>query len=419
MTPTLPIRVVRPTACASCPELSHCGGPDGRSELDTAGCWDRCVHPDGCRTTKCRWTCPFNEPIYTRRLLDVGGSLAPIYPRLLPVPAGSLPLYVPRLLTGVRAALKRPLQLPFVSISLYEAVGFIRRSPNIDGNLRDRFRAHYGLGPQARVLLLGVARDSSLEGYWHIHQDGQMMEGLRQLDPVGVTVPDFSFFTDVPRTDSMLNRRRMLLVAQRLSEAGICVVPHFNAGNDFDWMVWAELLRRNQSVTMFAKEFQTGHRKREQTEAAATAILKLRDAVGRPLHPVLVSGLKAVNLLAPHFDSLTVLDAMPCFKALKCKRFHPEATVRRQWEPSAESPADCLAGLIEANVAGYAGKVRARVDQSRMRPERRSNLRNSWEATLRPRRTNQPFAFGQAPWKSEATEVDQLSMFTQPLSLTS
>ena len=413
------IRKVRPVACSMCPELPNCGGPDGSPTLDTAGCWNLCAHPDGCRTGKCRWTCPFNEPHYTRRLLDVGGSLAPIYPQLLHVHSESLPTYIPRLMTGIHAATRRPLNLGLAVVSLYEAVGFIRRNPKLGDLLHARFRSHYGLRPDVRVLLLGVARDSSLEGYWRVHQDERVLDGLRSLNVVGVTVPDFSFFTDVPRPDSMRNRRRMLLVADRLSRSGIPVIPHFNAGNNFDWEVWAELLRRNPSVTVFAKEFQTGHRNSAQLQEATDAMAKLQATVGRPLHPVLVSGFKAVKLLALAFENFTVIDAMPCVKALKLKQFQAGTSVRKQWTPSEETPADCLAGLIEGNVEGCAGKVHLRMIQSRTNPLSRSNLRKSWGKISSPKRTHQPLIFGHSPWKLEAADTDQLSMLDQPASLMS
>lgn len=322
-------------------------------------------------------------------------------------------------MTGVHAATRRPLNLRLAVISLYEAVGFIRRNPKLGDLLPARLRSHYGLRQDARILLLGVAHDSMLEGYWRVHQDERVLRGLRLLNVVGVTVPDFSFFTDVPRPDSMRNRRRMLLVADRLSKAGIPVIPHFNAGNDFDWKVWAELLRRNPSVTMFAKEFQTGHRSSAQLQAATEAMVKLQATVGRPLHPVLVSGFKAVKLLASAFENFTVIDAMPCVKALKLKQFQIGTSIRKQWIPSTETPTDCLAGLIEGNVKGYANKIYWRMTQSRTNPFSRSNLGKSWGKISSPKRTHQPLTFGQAPWKVDATATDQLSMLDQPASLIS
>ena len=238
-------------------------------------------------------------------------------------------------------------------------------------------------------MLLGVARDSMLEGYWHVHQEPRIMNGLRQLNLVGITVPDFSFFTDIPRPDSLRNRKRMLMVAQRLSEAGIPVIPHFNAGNDFDWEVWAELLRRNPAMTVFAKEFQTGHRSSEKMREAAESILRLQNAVGRPLHPVLVSGFKAVKLLAPHFRSITVLDTMPCMKALKFKKHQQGVPLRQQWVPSDESPSHCVASLIEGNVESYSAKIHARILQFRTSPSSRSNSQNSWgESSVPSAQTN-------------------------------
>jgi hypothetical protein len=132
------------------------------------------------------------------------------------------------------------LNSPIVALPLYALL-------EIDaGTLRYPDRAalseKFGIDPNARLMISGVARDRKIERYWAATDRGAMLEQLAALDIALITPPNYSVLTDVPRTDNMHAMKRILLAASEMMQAGLPTALHVNARTERDYKRWAELI---------------------------------------------------------------------------------------------------------------------------------------------------------------------------------
>jgi hypothetical protein len=266
-----------------------------------------------------------------------------------------------------------------IAISTFDLVG--GRSANVYGpKVRTMvdLRARFQIGSSSQVLLVSVAPDADLERYWAYRNSRSVPAALRALGIVAVTIPNFSFFQDAPRTHTIRNRRRMEIVAEELSAAGIAVIPHLNALTRADWNYWADYLRRHESVTCVAKEFQTGLRDPALANEAIGAISQLEEKIGRPLHLIAVAGGGCVPQLARTFGRFTVVDSMPFMKTMKRRKLvvHGKVRWRRLRVPLVDD-------LLAHNVEGYTAHMEetaARFRQLQL-PEIRIGARYAFRPT--------------------------------------
>ncbi|MEQ1735616.1 MAG: DUF4417 domain-containing protein, partial [Rhodoglobus sp.] len=208
-----------------------------------------------------------------------------------------------------------------VGISIKDLFG--RRRPmafqpirETGGELRSAFR----LAPDAPIILFSVAEDRHIESYWAMRTVRGLAERVAALGFAAVTIPNYSFFTDAPRTDILFNRKRMMLVAEELSAAGQAVIPHLQAITTADWRAWEDLLRR-QPIVYVAKEFQTGLRLRELGIPALDELSRLQDRLGRALHPVAIGGAQYNGDLAERFPAHTIVDSHAFITTVKRRAF--------------------------------------------------------------------------------------------------
>jgi len=176
---------------------------------------------------------------------------------------------------------------------------------------------------------------------------------LPPLDVVAVTAPNFSSFIDVPRDHILYNRKRSLIVADKLLAFGVPVVPHFNANTARDWKFWAELLRDTPGLRIFCKEFQTGNRMKVNYEESVHQMAHLQETVGDSLHPIVVAGKKAVDLLKRHFSRFTLVDSMPSIKTNMRQVIRIAPNGIAHWRTLPSNRKACLASLLDYNLAAY------------------------------------------------------------------
>lgn len=184
-----------------------------------------------------------------------------------------------------------------------------------------------------------------------------------------MTLPNFSFFNDAPRTHSLWNRKRLIVVAKELTEAGMCAIPHLNTLTAADWDFFRDLLNDNPTLRMVAKEFQTGASIQDVEQLSY-----LQDFVKRPLHPLLIGGARFVSAVTRYFEKFTLIDSTPFMKTLFRKRLSIDPyNDTRKWTPFPTASDQPLDRLLEHNVRAYHDWVRAAV--STERPELFSQLR--------------------------------------------
>ena len=129
--------------------------------------------------------------------------------------------------------------------------------------------------------------------------------------------PNFSHFLDVPRTDNLFNRKRQLICLAEMAAAGLNPVPHLNAVMPGDWVFWKDFLRSNASIRHVAVEFQTGNKRGIQGTKAILRLSRLRDELGRSLHPIVIGAAQFLTRLASEFDDFTLIDSAPFIKGVK------------------------------------------------------------------------------------------------------
>jgi hypothetical protein len=238
--------------------------------------------------------------------------------------------------------------------------------------LRRRFK----LAHDCKIVLLSIGKDNRLERYWQLSESRRLPEYLAQLQIEHITVPNFSFPLDVPRTEHFVNRMRSLRSAERLSRAGLSVIPHLNGYNRRDWELWRDFLKEHSHITAVAMEFQTGLVKKKKALWHVWQLLKIEQSLGRKLHLVAVGGRRHIPILAS-FGLLTVVDSVPFVRAHKRRVLD---FAGGKWFKRNTVPGETVDHLLRQNADAYEKLVEAvirnwrdtgyDVFQRRMQPER-------------------------------------------------
>jgi hypothetical protein len=179
----------------------------------------------------------------------------------------------------------------------------------------EELRRKFRLGLDTQVLLVSVNTDPFLERYWRWAKVTRAPERLAALGIAGITIPNFSFFSDAPRFHHLYNRGRLQACLNELAEAAVPVVPHIHALTSGDLAYWLVWLRDHPEVRHVCREFQTGN-----DEGAVDELARLQDEIGRALHPVIVGGARFAARLRGRFTHFTIVDSKPFMAALHRQR---------------------------------------------------------------------------------------------------
>ena len=287
-----------PHGCQSCslrPTLCHGDG----SALGLSGC----VSFDHKKCKKHEWTCLCNPVRLFNRIREVGGFACELAAPLKPI-AVTLPPYIPNLLHHwIPCA--RPLNLEWVALPLYALFRAQGDSINTIARSSAELRQQFSLGPSVKILVTGPGPDQPLEDFWRFHRTEKLFDVLLALGVEILTVPNFSFFLDLPPLHHRYNRSRILRVAERASAAGLSSVLHLNALLEQEWRDWEKLLSAHPEINIVCLEFQTGYRSPDKGDKAFDRLVALQHNVGRPLHPILVGGAKYASQQVARFGYST------------------------------------------------------------------------------------------------------------------
>lgn len=380
------------TGCAQCQLLKPCGG----HPLPF-------VRQVGCANFANKET-PFDSddmnPVFPERFWhlwnDVGGLFDYGIGTLRTFPAADLPRYLPILQNRQSFRRARLLDTSVIALRLFDLV--VRRK---DGSYGPKFttasalRRAYKLRHDTRILLVGVHTDPAIEQFWAEHQRSGLGAALADLGVIGVTIPNFSFFTCVPRFQVMRNLKRLLLSAERLSTAGVAVAIHVNANTSADWAFWAQFLREHPECSIITLEFQTGSRLDAKFgEECFNQLVALQQAVGRPLHPILVGAARYYRAAAENFASFTVIDSQPFMQALNRQTLVQDAAGRWQWVASPTPKGAPIDDLIENNILHYEDRLIVTPPEEQIMESFDPNQAVWEEITSTPYLTAQPPASG-------------------------
>ncbi len=310
-------------SCDSCAYRGPCGGLDGGQSV-IFGCFINHHHP-------CDFTCPCRPAEFRARLREVGGLESRAWSPLNGA-ATRFPTHIPVMRHG-RIKGDSGVGADVVGISIRDLFG--RRSVDAYRPIAESYEelcAKFHLRPGTALILISVAQDRYIERYWAMRNVAgfDLAQRLAKLKFAAVTVPNYSYFSDAPRTDILWNRKRAMIVAEELSAAGVPVIPHLNAITESDWRFWEDVLL-SQKLTVVAKEFQTGLRVRELGIAAIDRLQRLQERIGRDLHPLVIGGAQYNTEFARRFASHSIVDSHAFMTSVNRRAFeYRNGRLRRQ-----------------------------------------------------------------------------------------
>lgn len=339
---------------------------------------------------------------------DTDGLLEYDIGPLIGVKTSGLGEYVP-LLQHTKMKRAKTLGVSVVALPLFDVVGM--RPNGTNGSKYSTpfaLRTAYRLRLDTKILLIGVDVDKPIEIFWREHRVSEVFSELRKLDILGVSIPNFSFFTDVPRPQILRNRKRLLLVAEAFSNAAIPVIPHLNAISEGDWEAAYEMLRKQPNVDSVAMEFQTGAKlKFSFGRECLDQLSILQQRLGRPLHPVLVGGARYFALVKDKFASFTVIDSQPFMQSIARQRLARDSGGRWKWVSNPTPRGVPIDSLFAENIDNYPKKMNSSCEDT---VRVRSSDPRQLELTLENSSAylgSQPVARGISATKVGATCVDQ------------
>lgn len=336
-------------ACRDCYAYPHCGG------LDNLFASIGCCHD--CDPGNCDYTCPNNEDLYRQRLADVGCLDNYRISRIRAADPVGLPRYIPLIHHG--SSRQVPLACNVAAVPLFKVICHRNRtSYGSRFDSTDELLRYFKIQHPAQIILCGVASDRQLEWFWHWHRKFNIPELIARLGCFAVTIPNFSFFSDYPKWHILYNRKRLLLTMERLSAAGVAVIPHLNALTQADWDFWLGFMREHEAVALVVKEFQTGNRPKKPGDESFDQLVRCQERLGRPLHPILVGASRYYREAQEAFKTFSILDSRPFLQTLNRTRL-----VQRNGQWAFDSnplphgqPVD---ELLAYNIAKYSDKLSA------------------------------------------------------------
>jgi hypothetical protein len=277
---------------------------------------------------------------------------------LISLQSSGLPLYIPQLQHRYLRR-SRLLDAEIVAIPLFHIVGKRRGGGyGLKYSSARELRLAYKLKPNTKILLVGVDDDAPLEKFWAEHLVTNVCRALAGLDIIGVTVPNFSYFTCVPRFQILRNRKRILLTAERLSSAGVKVSPHLNGNTPADWDFWLRFLREHPEVETATVEFQTGARADGDVgKETFESLVLLLEKLGRPLHLFLVGAGRFAKEAWERIESFSIVDSQPFMQALARQVLSSSVSGGWEWSHSPTAPGAHLDDLVETNLVHYPEKL--------------------------------------------------------------
>lgn len=327
--------------CSGCSIRDLCGGLCDNSRR--MSCLDDCCggKPD------CDIVCPRN-PDYAARLREIGGFEFPPLTTNNPTVPADLPLAMPVIYHGYRRA--TPLRVPHAAVPLFRVLS--RRDGTPLHGSAESLRQSLLIAPDTRLFLSGVDRDAPLERFWSLGRARRRDILLRLADHnvSGISTPNFSTFTDVPRTDALHALVRIGLMFDEMQLAGLPAVLHINGMFERDYVRLAEWIVRLPGVTHIASEFGTGTRSAPRAALHVQWLLALAARVGRPLHLVLRGGLSHAATLSNGFAGLTVLETDSFCKTMYRREAVLISNTELTWRPTLSFINQPLDDLLAANV---------------------------------------------------------------------
>lgn len=379
--------------CPTCLERDHCGGVHTAAGI--LDCGDLCSCED---KTRCDMVCRFNPRLFVARMREVGGFGFETAPR---APANSVP-EIPTIVPFIdhRYGRLATLNEPVVAISLYEVVNLVTGKSHVTS--RAELAARFLIPENAVLIVSGVDKDGPIERWWELKERRAILATLKAIGVELVTTPNYSVFTDVPRTDNLHAMKRILLAWTEMASAGLPAALHVNGRTQRDYGRWAEVIAQRPEIEILAFEFATGCGWGERIDWHVAQLCALADRVGRPLALVIRGGGRKLNVLRRHFMQVTLIETEAFSRTIRRRRANIIESGQLKWEKFPTPEGAPIDDLLAHNVA----RVRAFYETtSSSVPRLRSPLPRIRRTAHRDGETIQPSLLRQLEMPSETRGV--------------
>lgn len=327
--------------CWTCVDRDRCGGAHKDSSFYDCNDYCRCADKASCDVV-----CRGNPAAFVARVREIGGFDLTTARRAPSVTIDPLPSMVPL----IEHASKRQARLnfPIVAISLYSLIDFGKAALKFSN--REALADGFGIAPQARLVVSGVARDNEIERYWELPNRAELLSELHSLGIALVTPPNFSVLTDVPRTDNLHAMKRIMLAWVEMAEAGLPAALHVNARTERDYQRWAELIAARPEIQSVAVEFATGAGRGSRIDWHVARLRQLASEVSHPLRLIVRGGTRVLEPLRQSFDAVTVVDTDAFHKTRCRKQAYFTESGKLSWRGHPTAPDELLDALLQHNV---------------------------------------------------------------------
>jgi len=205
---------------------------------------------------------------------------------------------------------------PAIALSLYRM--FNRRNGVPKFSTREEICEYYKIAPNSNIILSGTEKDAPLERWWNLGvRRHRLIQNMRDLGIVLVTTPNYSLFTDQPRTDDLHSMKRIGIVHAEFQAEGLLCALHINARTETDFHRWTEYIVSRPEITHLAYEFCTGPGWAGRRELHTSWLVKLAQTVNRPLHLFVRGGIENLPQFATAFNRVTLISTDIIMKSLK------------------------------------------------------------------------------------------------------
>lgn len=343
--------------CRTCVLFERCGGIHNSRPM--MNCFEQFCCGDG----SCDHVCLYKPADFRRRMREIGGLGVDDLPTLHQSDI-TLPRYAPM----IHHSSRRSVDLTAVAVALDPYAILTLRNGEYKSVVADgpALRRHFKVAPTTKIILRGTAEDRDLERFWTHRRSSDVARQIAALDVSLAIGPNFSQFLDVPRTDSLYNRKRQLLCLAEFSEAGVSVAPHLSATMPPDWVFWTAFLRSHEQLRYVAINFQTGNKNRGEGRNVIDRFRRLQDAIGRRLLPILIGGGQFVEYVAEQIGDFTLIDSEPFMKSHYRRLLRPHGPKRR-WEDTWTMKGQSIDHILQANVDAYSRWASGTIAQSATR----------------------------------------------------
>lgn len=296
--------------CPTCPDFAACGGLHTADAAFDCGQRCKCADP-----LTCDIVCRKKPAQFRAQRLEINGFSLDNVPRAPVLQYPDLPLVVPLLDHGYKRT--GTLNEGVVAVPLSAVYNKGTGLPFFCS--KAELCAHFRISLDATIIASGVARDFRIEPWWRLATP-QFLKRFKSLGIALFTVPNFSVFSDVPRTDNLHSIKRIALAFSAMVNAGLPTALHLNARTERDYANWTRFLLERPEVQVVSFEFGTGAGSEGRIDNHVAQLCALAEAVGRPLTLVLRGGLRRLTALKQHFARVVVLDTVPFAKTRQRQR---------------------------------------------------------------------------------------------------